>query len=111
MISIIIPCYNAEKTIKRCLESVISQTYKNIEIVIINDGSTDKTDSIIKKYINDANNVTIITHIAAKNFPNTTPTILTGDVNINCSVPVFLSSANILIVNIGAIIIKPYNAV
>lgn len=53
MISIIIPCYNAEKTIKRCLESVISQTYKNIEIVIINDGSTDKTDSIIKKYIND----------------------------------------------------------
>ena len=54
MISIIIPCYNAEKTIKRCLESVISQTYKNIEIVIINDGSTDKTDSIIKKYINDS---------------------------------------------------------
>ena len=53
MISIIIPCYNAEKTIKRCLESVISQTYKNIEIVIINDGSIDKTDSIIKKYIND----------------------------------------------------------
>ena len=53
MVSIIIPCYNAEKTIKRCLESVISQTYKNIEIVIINDGSIDKTDSIIKKYIND----------------------------------------------------------
>ena len=53
MISIIIPCYNAEKTIKRCLESVISQTDKNIEIVIINDGSIDKTDSIIKKYIND----------------------------------------------------------
>lgn len=53
MISIIIPCYNAERTIKRCLESVISQTYKNIEIVIINDGSIDKTDSIIKKYIND----------------------------------------------------------
>ena len=48
MVSIIIPCYNAEKTIKRCLESVISQTYKNIEIVIINDGSIDKTDSIIK---------------------------------------------------------------
>ena len=53
----------------------------------------------------------IITHIAAINFPNTTPTILTGDVNINCSVPDFLSSANILIVNIGAIIINPYNAV
>ena len=53
MVSIIIPCYNAEKTIKRWLESVIIQTYKNIEIVIINDGSIDKTDSIIKKYIND----------------------------------------------------------
>ena len=39
--------------------------------------------------------------MAAKNLPNTTPEIFTGDVNINCSVPLFLSSANILIVNTG----------
>jgi len=53
MISIIIPCYNAEKTIERCLESVINQTYKNIEIIVINDGSVDRTDSIIKRYTTD----------------------------------------------------------
>ena len=41
--------------------------------------------------------------MAAKNFPNTTPVILTGDVSTNCSVPVFLSSENILIVKIGTI--------
>lgn len=42
-VSVIIPVYNGEKYIKRCLNSIINQTYKNIEIIIINDGSTDKT--------------------------------------------------------------------
>jgi len=41
--SIIIPMYNSEKYIKRCIESVINQTYKNIEIILVNDGSTDNT--------------------------------------------------------------------
>ena len=49
-VSIIIPVYNAEKTIAKCLESLINQTYQNLEIIVINDGSTDKTDAIIKKY-------------------------------------------------------------
>ena len=49
-ISVIIPVYNAEKTIERLLNSVISQTYKNYEVMIINDGSTDKTESIISRY-------------------------------------------------------------
>ena len=51
-LSIIIPCYNAEKYIGRCLDSLLSQNYKNIEIVAVNDGSTDKTEEIIKKYVN-----------------------------------------------------------
>lgn len=42
-ISIIVPVYNVEKYILRCLESIISQTYKNIEIIVVNDGSTDKS--------------------------------------------------------------------
>lgn len=50
LITVIINVYNGEKYIKRCIDSVINQTYKNIEILIINDGSTDKTLSIIKKY-------------------------------------------------------------
>lgn len=49
-ISIIIPMYNAEKYIARCLESVINQSFNNIEIIIVNDGSTDESLEICKKY-------------------------------------------------------------
>ena len=49
-ISILIPTYNSEKYIEKCLNSVISQTYPNIEIIIIDGGSTDKTLDIVKKY-------------------------------------------------------------
>lgn len=52
-VSIIIPVYNAEKSIERCIDSVINQTYKNIEIVIIDDGSTDNTKAILKNYIDE----------------------------------------------------------
>lgn len=50
LISIIIPAYNIEKYIERCIQSVINQTYENLEIIIINDGSTDNTAMIINKY-------------------------------------------------------------
>ena len=49
-ISIIIPVYNVEKYLSRCLESVINQSYKNIEIIIVNDGSTDNSFDICNKY-------------------------------------------------------------
>lgn len=49
-VSVIIPCYNAEKYIAECLDSIINQTYKNIEIVIV-DSSMDKTSFIINEYI------------------------------------------------------------
>ena len=50
-VSIIIPIYNSEKYLKQCLESIINQTYKNIEIICINDGSTDNSEKIIKDYL------------------------------------------------------------
>ena len=50
LITIVINVYNGEKFINKCLDSVINQTYKNLEILIINDGSTDNTLNIIKKY-------------------------------------------------------------
>jgi len=49
-VSVLIPLYNAEKYIKRTIKSVLSQTYKNIEIIIVDDGSTDNSYSIAKKY-------------------------------------------------------------
>ncbi|MEG0568972.1 MAG: glycosyltransferase [Erysipelotrichales bacterium] len=53
MFSIIIPCYNGEKTIIRCLESITIQTSSEYEIIIINDGSTDNSKLIIEEFIND----------------------------------------------------------
>ncbi|MBO5215703.1 MAG: glycosyltransferase family 2 protein [Clostridia bacterium] len=49
-ISIIIPCYNCESTLVRCLDSILSQTYENIEVIIANDGSSDKTEEIALSY-------------------------------------------------------------
>ena len=48
--SIIIPAYNSEKFIKECLSSIFSQTYKNIEIIVVNDCSTDNTLKVLERY-------------------------------------------------------------
>lgn len=50
LISIIIPCYNAAPWLHRCLDSVLAQTYKNWEALLINDGSTDTTAEILEEY-------------------------------------------------------------
>lgn len=50
IISIVIPCFNAEKTLIRTLDSVMDQKYKTIEVIIVDDGSTDGTSEIIKQY-------------------------------------------------------------
>lgn len=51
MVSIVVPVYNAEKYIERCVNSILIQTYKNIEVIIIDDGSTDKSYEICKKFV------------------------------------------------------------
>ena len=59
-ISIIIPVYNSEKTISLCLNSVIKQSIKNIEIICIDDGSTDKSLKILKEFKNLDNRIKLI---------------------------------------------------
>lgn len=48
MISIIVPVYNSEKYIDRCLDSILNQTYKDLEIVLVNDGSNDQSLKILE---------------------------------------------------------------
>jgi glycosyltransferase involved in cell wall biosynthesis len=50
LVSVIIPVYNVEKYLPRCLDSVIAQTEKNLEIICVDDGSTDSSGAILAEY-------------------------------------------------------------
>lgn len=69
-ISIIVPVYNVEQYLPRCMDSLIRQTYKNIEIIAVNDGSTDESLAILEEYASQDERVCVInqenrgTHIA-----------------------------------------------
>lgn len=60
MISVIVPAFNAESTISRTLDSILAQTYLDIEVLVVNDGSTDGTREIIDKYSSQCNQVKAI---------------------------------------------------
>ncbi|WP_300669572.1 glycosyltransferase family 2 protein [Helicobacter sp. UBA3407] len=60
IVGIIIPIYNVEKYLRECLESILHQTYKNLEILLINDGSTDSSLQIAKEYAQKDSRITII---------------------------------------------------
>lgn len=60
LISIIIPVYNVSKYLRRCVDSVLSQTYKNIEIVLVDDGSTDDSGNICDEYAEKENSITTV---------------------------------------------------
>ena len=59
-VSVIIPVYNVEKYLKECLDSVVNQTLKDIEIICINDGSTDNSLNILKQYATQDSRIKII---------------------------------------------------
>ncbi len=59
-VSVIIPCYNNEGYLRKCIESALSQTLKNIEIICIDDDSTDSSPEIMDEYANKASNIYVI---------------------------------------------------
>ena len=61
LVSVIIPVYNVEKYLAKCLDSVINQTYKKLEIICVNDGSTDKSADILAEYARKDERIKIIT--------------------------------------------------
>lgn len=62
-ISVIVPIYKAEKTLERCIESIINQSYKNIEIILVNDGSPDNSSDICRAYLNKDNRIVFLEQI------------------------------------------------
>ena len=60
LISTIVPTYNVEKYIRTCIESILAQTYRNVEVIIVNDGSTDQSLAVISDLICSHHNVKVI---------------------------------------------------
>lgn len=61
MISVIVPVYNAEKYLRRCLESILQQSYKDFEVIIVNDGSVDDSEKICAEFARGNERIKVIT--------------------------------------------------
>lgn len=61
LISVIVPVYNTQKYLNRCLGSIVQNTYSNLEVICINDGSTDESQSILEKWAENDRRVRVIT--------------------------------------------------
>ena len=50
LVSVIIPIYNAERTLRRCVDSVLNQSYRNLQVILVDDGSQDRSGAICLEY-------------------------------------------------------------
>lgn len=62
-VTVVVPAYNAEKTIERTLNSILQGEYRNIEVLVVNDGSTDRTAEIVKSFMEQDNRVKLISQV------------------------------------------------
>jgi glycosyltransferase involved in cell wall biosynthesis len=62
LVSVIMPCYNAARFLKEALDSIIHQTYSNLEIIVINDGSTDVSSEMLENYARNDSRIILINH-------------------------------------------------
>ncbi|MCJ0558876.1 glycosyltransferase, partial [Enterococcus cecorum] len=60
LVSIIVPVYNSEKYVERCILSILNQTYSIIELILINDGSTDSSLNILDEYSRKDNRIILV---------------------------------------------------
>ena len=60
IISVLVPVYNVENTLDRCLQSILKQTFQNFEILLIDDGSTDGSGALCDKYAEKYSNIRVI---------------------------------------------------
>ena len=60
LISIIVPCYNVERYVEQCIRSIMGQSYKNIEIITVDDGSPDNSSQILDKLANEDSRIKVI---------------------------------------------------
>lgn len=83
-VSVIVPVYNVEKYLRRCVDSIISQTYKNLEIILIDDGSTDNSGKICDEYSKSDNRIIVIhqSNQGPSGARNTGLSMATGDFTI-----------------------------
>lgn len=71
LVSVLVPMYNTEKTIKRCIKSILKQTYTNLEIVLLDDGSKDNTYNIAKEFASQDKRIKLLTKQNEKNIGKT----------------------------------------
>lgn len=104
LISVIVPIYNGEKYLNRCVDSICNQSYKNLEIILINDGSTDKSIDICKEYEKLDNRIRIIDkkNTGVSNTRNIGIKESTGNyiMFVDCDDYIYQDSCNILMRNL-----------
>src|SRR5699024_2245764 len=69
-VSVIVPVYNTELYLERCLNSIINQSFKDLELIIVNDNSTDNSSNIIKSFIEKYKNIKYINNKENKGVSN-----------------------------------------
>lgn len=76
--SVIIPVYNNEKTIEKCVDSILLQSYENFELILVNDGSTDSTPEICDRYAGADNRIHVIHMGENKGWPQREMKVCSG---------------------------------
>ena len=101
----IIPVYNVESFIRKCIDSVVNQTYKHLEIILVDDGSTDNTSSLVNKFMQE--NIIKIRYVKKNNGGKHTAVNM-GIKQANGDLTIILDSDDILTENAVETIKKIY---